>query len=265
MGLVLSTADAKLSYTAFCPPNHVRVFSAARDHVPVSCERCPDGWRSLGGLALACEPCDTAQGAVQCQQTATGFHDVTFQADPRLELLSGDEVVVQLRSYSTATSPVPSYTVNSEVVRLDFTPPANGRVRDAKPCHESSEDCLGPRDSYLNGTVQSQDGRDLKFWHPSGSQPRAAAWWDGFVDAESGIALYEACVGTAPLRCDVVGATQIASAENENVTSLGSKWSHQFLLPTPPAHNQTRCFAVRATNRVGLSSDWVSSRWLLGF
>ena len=76
----------------------------------------------------------------------------------------------------------------------------------------------------------------------------ARAWWTGFLDAESGVASYEACLGSSVGSCDL-----------ERMLSVGNASATEFGLTNLSTHRQRFCVSVRAINHAGLTSSTYSS------
>ena len=74
------------------------------------------------------------------------------------------------------------------------------------------------------------------------------AWWTGFLDAESSVVSYEACLGSSVGSCDL-----------ERMLSVGYDSAIEFGLTNLSTHRQRFCVSVRAINHAGLTSSTYSS------
>ena len=247
--LVVATPDG-LSYTTFCPRDHVRTLAPPSSEVPVTCVPCPPGARSFGGMSTGCEACSVLQCSnVTGNATGTSF-TASFNASGAA-LRSGERVRVHVSGFTAAASgKIQAYATSNEL-ELDTTPPIIGVVYDSLPCIMSDAPCTETRDA------------DIRFRYPTAE---VAAWWTGFDDTQSGLASYAVCVGSAPLLCDLASEVEVplqrlstVPANTSGNTSNTPRARHQLLLDHVPAHNDSVCFSVTAIDAVGRSSARVSS------
>lgn len=117
--LVLSDGKS-LSYTAYCPTDHVRVTAGADSLLPVACERCPLGWRSKGGTSHECAPCS----GMMCVGESQSLFKTSFVVDASSEQIShGDRLLVEIVARTSAANSPQQALGRSQVVTVDLTPP----------------------------------------------------------------------------------------------------------------------------------------------
>ena len=113
-----------------------------------------------------------------------------------------------------------------------------GAVSDVRACAE-----LAARAARNNCSVSRE--ADEQWLAPARA---VRAWWTGFLDAESGVMSFEACLGSSVGSCDL-----------ERMLSVGHDSAIEFGLSYLSTHRQRFCVTVRAINHAGLTSSTYSS------
>ena len=235
--MLLDKGGANVEFASVCDPGKVPMSSVAGGVLPLpSCVKCPDGTASLGGSATSCDFCAAVTCALPYDDTGRIIASVPFDASSA-GVHTGDLVSVQLRVSTRAGR---SLSVASSQVLVDMSAPWGGQVFDAEPC------TMG---NVSEGTCDVLNDADVD---AARLTQVASAWWGSFVDDETDIVSYSACVGSLPGACDLVPLTS-------NITNTKSM---SFILPEVTLPGARLCFSVAATNEAGLTSPLVSSNCL---
>jgi len=223
-----------ISYTAFCEADHVLSTVVSSSVVPpVGCRACASGLRSLGGVAHECDNCTGAA----CLPQSRSIINTTIDASGA-GVVTGDVLVLRMQPLLRSGRSTPEELLSEEGAvpekLIDLSPPVLFNVSDAPVCNFTLVNCSDSREADVDVILAGE---------------LVQAWWGTAQDHQSVIVGYTACLGSAPLLCDI----------EPHTAQLLTEPAHQFLLSTPLAHNQRVCTTVLAQNEVGLVSSPVAS------